>query len=186
MSDLKIPTLNQLSNNVISKMRTFSDISDNKIFTDNQLSILSKIPLSYLSRNSISRHGLTTNLDKSMRINVDNCQVRLNYNLFQVDYIDYAEFVLFHEYIHCLGNFSHNREFRIIESLWPNKKEMNILGKKLTRELQECKSKWAWTCSKCGFIVRKSTRKFRSNYFHKECRGKLENIPIMLPTKPEH
>ena len=102
------------------------------------------------------------------------------------EYIDYAEFVLFHEYIHCLGNFTHNKDFRLIENLWPNKKQMNLIGKKLTRELQNINSKWAWTCSKCGFIVRKSTRKFRSNYFHKECKGKLENIPIIHPTKLEH
>ena len=186
MSDSRIPDMDQLSNNVILKMATFSDISGNKIFTENKLSTLSKIPLSYLSRNSISRHGLTTNLDKSMRISIANCQVRLNYNLFQIDYIDYAEFVLFHEYIHCLGNFSHNKEFRMLESLWPNKKEMNILGKKLTKELQDCRSNWAWTCSKCGFIVKKSTRRFRNNYFHKECKGKLQNIPIIHPTILEH
>ena len=66
------------------------------------------------------------------------------------------------------------------------KKQMNLIGRKLTRELQNINSKWAWTCSKCGFIVRKSTRKFRSNYFHKECKGKLENIPIIHPTKLEH
>ena len=63
---------------------------------------------------------------------------------------------------------------------------MSIFGGQLTRELQENNSQWAWTCSKCGFIVKRSTRKFRSNYFHKECLGKLENIPIILPTKQEH
>jgi|TARA_B100001996_G_scaffold76145_1_gene56219 hypothetical protein len=186
MSEFNTSNLDQLSKNVISKMRNFYDISGNKIFNNNELLTLSKIPISYLSRNSISRHGLTTNLDKSMRISSDNCQVRLNYHLFQEGYLDYAEFVLFHEYIHCLGNFSHNKEFRILEGIWPNKKEMNILGKKLTKELQDCRSNWAWTCSKCGFIVKKSTRRFRNNYFHKECKGKLQNIPIIHPTILEH
>ena len=175
--------INKLRNIVISKMRFFTDISGHRIFSDDDLSILSKIKVSYLSRNSISRHGLTTNLDKSKRMSNSNCLVRLNRNLFQENYLSYAEFVLFHEYIHCLGNFTHNKEFRLIESLWPNKKEMNLIGKELTKELQDSKSKWAWTCSKCGFIVRKSTRKFRSNYFHKECKGKLQNIPIIHPTK---
>jgi len=185
MEMYSIPDINQLRNNVISKMRLFSDSSGNRVFTNSELFNLSQIGISYLSRNSISRHGLTTNLDKSKRISSGNCSVRLNRNLFQEEYIDYAEFVLFHEYIHCLGNFTHNKDFRLIENLWPNKKQMNLIGKKLTRELQNINSKWAWTCSKCGFIVRKSTRKFRSNYFHKECKGKLENIPIIHPTKLE-
>ena len=186
MEQYLVPDFHQLREIVISKMRCFSDNSGNGIFSDIELSNLSTIEISYLSKNSVSRHGLTTNLDKSKRISINNCRVRLNRNLFQEKYLDYAEFVLFHEYIHCLGNFTHNRDFRTIENLWPNKKEMNIIGKKLTRELQDSKSKWAWTCSKCGFIVRKSTRKFRSNYFHKECLGKLENIPIIIPTKQEH
>ena len=186
MEHYQILNLNQLRNNVISKMTSFSDISGNRIFSDTELSNLSGIELSYLSRNSVSRHGLTTNSDKSKRISISNCSVRLNRNLFHEDYLDYAEFVLFHEYIHCLGNFTHNKEFRMIENLWPNKKEMNIIGKRLTKELQDRNSKWAWTCSKCGFIVRRSTRKFRSNYFHKECTGKLQNIAIIRPTKLEH
>ena len=95
-------------------------------------------------------------------------------------YFLYAEFVLYHEYVHCLGNFSHDKNFRQLENLWPNISEMNTFGRQLTRELQETKSRWAWTCSKCGFIVKRSSRKFRSNYFHKECFGKLENIPINL------
>ena len=66
------------------------------------------------------------------------------------------------------------------------KKKMNMIGKELTRDLQEKKSQWAWTCSKCGYIVKRSTRKFRSNYFHKECLGKLKNIPIIRPTSSEH
>ena len=176
----------QLRHNVICKMRTFVGDDNERFFSENELLQLTEIEVSFLSRNSISRHGLTTNLDKSKRISNDNCSVRLNRNLFQEEYIDYAEFVLFHEYIHCLGNFTHNKDFRLIENLWPNKKQMNLIGKKLTRELQNINSKWAWTCSKCGFIIRKSTRKFRSNYFHKECKGKLENIPIIHPTKLEH
>ena len=55
---------------------------------------------------------------------------------FHKDYLDYAEFVLFHEYIHCLGNFTHNKEFRMTENFWPNKKEMNIIGKRLTTDVE--------------------------------------------------
>ena len=108
MEQYRVPDINQLREIVISKMRCFSDNSGNGIFSDIELSNLSRIELSYLSKNSVSRHGLTTNLDKSKRISINNCRVRLNRNLFQEKYLDYAEFVLFHEYIHCLGNFTHN------------------------------------------------------------------------------
>ena len=176
----------QLRHNVISKMRTFVGNDNERFFSDNELLQLTEIEVSFLSRNSVSRHGLTTNLDKSKKISPSNCTVRLNRKLFEKKYFPYAEFVLYHEYVHCLGNFSHDKNFRYLENLWPNMKKMNIFGRELTRELQENNSKWAWTCSKCGFVVKCSTRKFRSNYFHKECLGKLENIPINRPTSLEH
>ena len=94
MSKNHIIEINQLRNIVISKMRLFCDSSGKRIFSDSELSNLSQIEISYLSKNSISRHGLTTNLNKSNRISNDNCTVRLNRNLFQEEYLDYAEFVL--------------------------------------------------------------------------------------------
>ena len=186
MNDSDYQIFSQLRYNVISKMRTFVDMDNERFFSDNELLQLSDIEVSLLSRNSISRHGLTTNLDKSKKLTSSNCIVRLNKKLFEKKYSQYAEFVLFHEYIHCLGNFSHDKNFRQLENLWPNIREMNTFGRQLTRELQETKSQWAWTCSKCGFIVKRSSRKFRSNYIHKECLGKLENIPINRPTSLEH
>ena len=87
MEIYSIPDINQLRNTVISKMRLFSDSSGNRVFTNSELFNLSQIGISYLSRNSISRHGLTTNLDKSKRISSGNCSVRLNRNLFQEEYI---------------------------------------------------------------------------------------------------
>ena len=186
MDDIDYQILSQLRHNVISKMRVFVDINNERFFSDYELSQLSKIEVSFLTKNSISRHGLTTNLDKSKKISPSNCKVRLNRKLFEEKYSLYAEFVLYHEYIHCLGNFSHDKNFRQLENLWPNVEKMSIFGRQLTRELQENNSQWAWTCSKCGFIVKRSTRKFRSNYFHKECLGKLENIPIIRPTSLEH
>ena len=186
MNDSNYQILSQLRYNVITKMRTFVDLNNERFFPDYELSQLSEIEISFLTRNSISRHGLTTNFDKSKKISSSNCIVKLNRSLFEKKYLPYAEFVLFHEYIHCLGNFSHNKNFRQLEILWPNIGEMNTFGRQLTRELQETKSQWAWACSKCGFIVKRSSRKFRSNYFHKECLGKLENIPINRPTSLEH
>ena len=107
-----ISELSELKNNVIIKMENFTDSKDERFFSDTQISKLTKIQISFLSNNSISRHGLTTNLDKTQKISPDNCQVKLNRNLLQKEYLKYAEFVLFHEYLHCLGNFSHDKNFR--------------------------------------------------------------------------
>ena len=178
--------LTQLRYTVIYRMKSLLDKNKKRFFSDNELLQLSKIEISFLSENSISRHGLTTNLDKLEKISSTNCIVKMNRKLLDEKYLQYAEFVLFHEYIHCLGNFSHDKNFRQLENLWPEKKQMNIIGRQLTRDLQKIKAKWAWTCSKCGFVVKRSSRKFRSNYFHKECLGKLENIPINRPTSLEH
>ena len=66
--------------------------------------------------------------------------VKMNRKLLDEKYLQYAEFVLFHEYIHCLGNFSHDKNFRQLENLWPEKKQMNIIGRQLTRDLQKMKA----------------------------------------------
>ena len=137
MKSANISELSELKNNVIIKMKNFIDNKDERIFSDTQISKLTKIQICFLSNNSISRHGLTTNLDKTKKISPDNCQVKLNRNLLQKEYLKYAEFVLFHEYLHCLGNFSHDKNFRQLENIWPEKKKMNAIGKELTRDLQE-------------------------------------------------
>ena len=83
MDDIDYQILSQLRHNVISKMRAFVDINNERFFSDNELSQLSKIEVSFLTKNSISRHGLTTNSDKSKKISPSNCKVRLNRKLFE-------------------------------------------------------------------------------------------------------
>ena len=58
-------------------MKNFTDSKDERFFSDTQISKLTKIQISFLSNNSISRHGLTT-IDKTQKISPDNCQVKLN------------------------------------------------------------------------------------------------------------
>ena len=89
--------LSQLRYNVLSRMRTFVDKNNERFFSEKELLQLYRIEISFLSRNSISRHGLTTNLDKSKKISSTNCMIRLNQKLFEKSYFQYAEFVLFHE-----------------------------------------------------------------------------------------
>ena len=55
MEQYRVPDINQLREIVISKMRFFSDNSGNRIFSDVELSNLSRIEISYLSQNSVSR-----------------------------------------------------------------------------------------------------------------------------------
>ena len=66
MDDIDYQILSQLRHNVISKMKVFVDINNERFFSDYELSQLSKIEVSFLTKNSISRHGLTTNLDLSL------------------------------------------------------------------------------------------------------------------------
>ena len=72
MDDNNYQILSQLRNNVISKMRTFFDKNNERFFSDYELSQLSKIEVSFLTKNSISRHGLTTNSDKSKKISTSS------------------------------------------------------------------------------------------------------------------
>ena len=85
-ADSNYQILSQLSYNVIAKMRTFVDRNNERFFPDYELSQLSEIEITFLTRNSISRHGLTTNFDKSKKISSSNCIVKLNRNLFEKKY----------------------------------------------------------------------------------------------------
>ena len=63
---------------------------------------------------------------------------------------------------------------------------MNAIGKELTRDLQEKNLNGLGLVQNVDTSLSVVPEKFRSNYFHKECLGKLRNIPIIRPTSSEH
>ena len=85
----------------------------------------------------------------------------------------YADFLLYHEYLHALGIYDHGREFRELESLWPDT-EARSMGEKFGIHLRERSAKWLWACPSCGNKYPRS-RRGNGRYRCRDCKVVLED-----------
>ena len=85
----------------------------------------------------------------------------------------YADFLLYHEYLHALGIYDHGREFRELESLWPDT-EARSMGEKFGIHLRERSAKWQWVCPSCGNKYPR-TRRGNGRYRCRDCKVVLED-----------
>ena len=73
----------------------------------------------------------------------------------------YASFLLYHEYLHALGFWRHDRNFRDLERLWDSvDDDARVAGNCFTRYLVRRKYRWVWLCPECG---REHLRQRRQN-----------------------
>ena len=86
----------------------------------------------------------------------------------------YADFLLYHEYIHALGISNHGREFRELEALWPDEGARSM-GQEFGRYLRERSSKWLWVCPSCGDRHPRS-RRGNGRYRCRSCKVILEDV----------
>ncbi|MED5496843.1 MAG: hypothetical protein VX872_04680, partial [Candidatus Thermoplasmatota archaeon] len=78
--------------------------------------------------------------------------------LLEPSWHDYARFVLYHEYLHALGNRFHDAAFRRLEQLWPHEGAQR--GREFTQFLRQRTATWLWACTTCD---NKYPRKRRAN-----------------------
>jgi predicted SprT family Zn-dependent metalloprotease len=90
----------------------------------------------------------------------------------------YAEFLLFHEFLHALGYAGHDRGFRELEAEWPDF-EATQMGERFGRHLQERNAKWRWLCPECGWSTARSV-KSRGRYLCRSCRVKLVDESVEM------
>jgi len=87
---------------------------------------LSQIPLGLIRATSFTRHAVcrfrkgTNPLLRKPDINDVRC-IDIHPLALTDEWSDYADFLLYHEYLHALGYFYHDAEFRRVEALWPIK-----------------------------------------------------------------
>ena len=86
----------------------------------------------------------------------------------------YADFLLYHEYLHALGISNHGREFRELEALWPDD-EAREMGEDFGRHLKERSSKWLWVCPSCGNRHPRA-RRGNGRYRCRDCKAVLEDV----------
>lgn len=147
--------LSQLKDDVLEEM--------NKIGFNDQacMNSLNSIPLAVLRRNATQRHGVTRfrrGANASELKTEDVQTVDLHPMLLDPMWHDYARFVLYHEYLHALGNRFHDAAFRRLERLWPHYGAER--GREFTQFLRQRTATWLWVCTTCD---KKYPRKRRAN-----------------------
>ena len=115
------------------------------------------------------------NLAEGILSPIDVRKVDLHRSLIEEEYADYGEYVLFHEYCHCIGHSGHGAGFKALDRRWPDK-EVKAKGKKLTTDLRLRKAIWIWKCPACQ---RSHPRRRRSNgrYICRKCNVHLIDEP---------
>ena len=139
---------------------------------------LEEIPLGKLRRNATRTHGIcrykSVKDDDGGVVRVARC-IDLHPHILTDEWSRYAEFVLYHEFLHALGYMSHNKEFRNMEALWPDE-EAREMGEAFGKSVREINPpKWLLTCPQCGKEYARY-KKGNGRYRCRNCRVVLVDI----------
>ena len=105
--------------------------------------------------------------------------IDLHPQLLENRWLDYARFVLYHEYLHALGNRFHDAHFRNLELQWPHSGADR--GREFTIYLRKRTATWLWVCTSCEKEYprrKKSNGRFRC----RACSTILTDVPNMQET----
>tara|TARA_B100000609_G_C17188029_1_gene420844 strand:+ start:100 stop:630 length:531 start_codon:yes stop_codon:yes gene_type:complete len=165
--------LDEIRNIVIPVMRILDLISPE------EEEKLKRIPLGYIRKNSTRMHavcrfkpgpkGYTKTIE-------DVKEVAIHPEAVNEKWIHYAQFLMFHEYLHAIGNIRHDAVFRQLEDLWPDEEAKNA-GKEFGNFLRNRAAKWLWTCPRCD-KKHPRTRKSNGRYLCRECKVTLIDSPM--------
>ncbi len=137
---------------------------------------LHRIPLGLLKEGTYGRHGVCR-FKRGSKTPLGPLKVRcieIHPQLLTEEWSRYADFVLFHEFLHALLPVpGHGPEFRALESLWPDE-EADAMGNGFRDFIRERRSdilKWKLLCPSCGQIFR--TKKPMVSYRCMKCKTTL-------------
>ena len=132
---------------VISRMRVIPGISHLPVEQ------LHAIPLGLLRRNATRLHAVCRyrrGVRKKDGVSPSDVRcIDVHPYALTEEWSRYADFLLYHEYLHALGFSDHGRGFRELESLWPDT-EARSMGEKFGMHLRERSAKWLWVCPSCA------------------------------------
>ena len=136
--------------------------------------LLSSVKLGVLRSNATQRHGATRwqrQPDGSLELDV----VDLHPALLTEEWRAYASFVLFHEFLHVLGNRAHDTAFRNLERLWPDRAAAQQ-GKAFTHARRLARAQWHWVCPTCSQRYPRQ-RRGSGRFLCKTCKAVLVDVP---------
>jgi len=158
----------------VLKQRVLEVMASLSLFEASELRALQDVRLGVLRKNATQRHGVTRwDILKSGCLEVES--VDLHPELLHQPWRDYAEFVLYHEYLHAMGHRAHDQSFRALESLWPS--DAQNLGKAFTKAMRLNRAQWIWECPKCGQGFPRQ-RRGAGRFLCRTCRCVLVDVPI--------
>ena len=153
-------------------------LSENVFYTMKDIGFIEHVPalkcvkLGFLRRDATIRHGVTRySRMKGVKVPHDVKCVDLHRELINERWNEYAELVLYHEFLHCIGHMKHNSEFKNLESKWPRYEI-------ITEWLRDKQAKWHWVCKGCDI---KHARKKKSNgrYICATCNNRLTDVQVI-------
>ncbi len=139
---------------------------------------LTAVPLGRLRRNATRLHAVCRyrrKLKSSGPLGTSDVrEVALHPVALEEGWARYARFLLYHEFLHALGNVGHDARFRELEARWPDE-EARHMGPAFGAQLRQRANRWIWTCPDCG---RSHSRSRRSNgrYLCRACRIPLTDV----------
>ena len=147
------------------------------IWSEQQLTSLTKVELGVLRKNATQRHGVTR-----WKRGIRNPQgpndvevIDLHPRLLSKKWHPYAACVLHHEFIHALGFLPHDSKFKSLEALWPSEQSKKM-GKGFTEMLRMERATWLWTCPTCG-KEHPRQKQGKGKYMCRICKSKLIDVP---------
>ena len=175
-SKMQTDALLRLKHEVIDQMVTMNYWEEERIHP------LHDIPLAVLRKNATQRHGVTrfrrgANASELKTEDVET--IDLHPQLLENRWLDYARFVLYHEYLHALGNRFHDAHFRNLELQWPHSGAGR--GREFTIYLRKRTATWLWVCTSCEKEYprrKKANGRFRC----RTCSAILTDVPNIQET----
>ena len=150
-------SLKKMSSLIIKEMMNIEDLSDLNVEG------LSQIPLGKLRIDAVRLHGVCRykkGVKKTDEISPDSVRcIDIHPRVLNVRWERYANFLLFHEFLHALGFSNHGKEFRRLEGLWHDG-EARDMGRSFSIHLRKINARWIWICPSCDI---KHMRSKRSN-----------------------
>ena len=140
---------------------------------------LKQIPLGFIRKNATRMHaGCRFKAGpKGYKKTIEDVkEVAIHPEAIDGKWVHYAQFLMFHEYLHAIGNIRHDAVFRRLEDLWPDEDAKNA-GKEYGRFLRNRAAKWLWVCPKCDKEYPR-TRKSNGRYLCRKCKVTLIDSPL--------
>ncbi len=165
------------------RFRVIGVMSQMDELTNYDLSPLANIPLKKLRINATRLHGVCRfqkGVDK-WRPDLGPQHVKevaIHPVSLTEEWQNYAEFLLFHEFLHALGHAAHDRYFRQLEAAWPDENAKSM-GENFGQHLRARNAKFAWTCPSCDWQTKRSV-KSSGRYVCRTCKIKLKDVPITV------